>query len=109
MSFNQYLYAHLPARLLCSKQAQDGYLTQVHQAICWHKEFACRLNVVVLHKTHIASGRVGIGVLKSFYRVRHYLEALLKMLPDRLNKVKISRRNVRYHEQVSVSSTFAGP
>ena len=163
-------YAHLPAHLLCSEETHDGYCTQMYQATCWHKEFGCRLNVVIVKKTHVESGRVGhivlfssdlclsaeclldyyrlrfqieftfrdakqhfgledfmgvkktsvangIGLsfflvnlttslledfrrfapgagivdLKSFYRGRHYLESLLKMLPDRPDGITCER------------------
>ena len=79
-------YARLPARLLCSEQTENGCCTQVYQAICWHKEFACRLNVVLVRKTHLASGRVGHVVLFStdvsleaqtlidYYRLRFQIE-----------------------------------
>ncbi len=142
----------------------------MYQVSCWHKEFACRLNVVIVKKTHLASGRVGhvvlfstdlslsweclldyyrlrfqieftfrdakqhfgledfmgvretsvsngiglsfflvnlttyllgdfrraapgagIADLKSFYRGRHYLEMLLKMLPDRPEGITCER------------------
>jgi putative transposase len=79
-------YANLPVRLLCSEETQEGYCTQVYQVSCWHKEFACRLNVVILKKTHVQSGRVGHVVLFSsdlslsaeclldYYRLRFQIE-----------------------------------
>jgi hypothetical protein len=49
----------LPAAWLRSSQTEDGYQTNVYQARCLHKSFARKLNVVILEKTHLASGRVG--------------------------------------------------
>ena len=79
-------YANVPAPLLCSEETRDGYCTQVYQALCWHKDFACRLNVVIVVKTHVQSGRVGHIVLFSsdlslsaeclldYYRLRFQIE-----------------------------------
>lgn len=79
-------YANLPARLLCSEETENGYCTQMYQATCWHKDFACRLNVVIVKKTHVESGRVGHIVLFSsdlslsadclldYYRLRFQIE-----------------------------------
>jgi putative transposase len=58
-------FAELPADLLRSSQTQDGYLTQVYQIRCWHKQFGRRLNVVIVTKTHLASGRRGHVILFS--------------------------------------------
>jgi putative transposase len=57
--------ADLPADLLRSSHTQDGVLTQVYQVRCLHKSFDRRLNVVLLQKTHLASGRVGHVILFS--------------------------------------------
>ena len=58
----------------------------MYQASCWHKEFACRLNVVIVKKTHLQSGRVGHIILFSsdlclsaaclldYYRLRFQIE-----------------------------------
>jgi putative transposase len=56
-------FAQLPADLLRSSQTEDGYLTQVYPRRCLHKSFDRRLNVVILKKTHLASGRVGHVIL----------------------------------------------
>jgi putative transposase len=58
-------FADLPADLLRSSHTQEGYLTQVYQVRCLHKSFARLLNVVLLKKTHLASGRVGHAILFS--------------------------------------------
>jgi putative transposase len=58
-------YAQLPERLLRFSHTQAGYRTQVYQAQCLHKDFAQPLNVVIVVKTHLGSGRVGHVVLFS--------------------------------------------
>jgi putative transposase len=58
-------FAELPADLLRSSQSKDGVLTQVYQVRCLHKSFDRRLNVVILKKTHLQSGRVGHVILFS--------------------------------------------
>lgn len=58
-------FADLPADLLRSSHTQEGYLTQVYQVRCLHKQFARLLNVVILKKTHLSSGRVGHVILFS--------------------------------------------
>jgi len=79
-------YAHLPEALLCSDCTEDDYRTQVYQACCLHKDFAQRINVVIVVKTHLVSGRVGHIVLFSsdlcldaerlidYYRLRFQIE-----------------------------------
>jgi putative transposase len=58
-------FAQMPKQMRRSEQAEAGYLTQVYQVRCLHKQFAHRLNVVVIVKTHLASGRAGHVVLFS--------------------------------------------
>jgi putative transposase len=58
-------YAHLPAALLCSSSLEDGYCTKVYQAYCLHKDFAERINVVLVVKTNLTNGRMGHIVLFS--------------------------------------------
>ena len=58
-------YRHLPETLLVSSTTEDGYCTQVYQATCLHKHFADLLNVVIIVRTHLQSGRVGHVVLFS--------------------------------------------
>jgi len=55
----------LPAAWLRASQTEDGYETQVYQVRCLHKAFAHKLNVVILQKTHLESGRVGHVLLFS--------------------------------------------
>jgi putative transposase len=57
--------AELPADRLKSSHTQAGYLTQVYQVRCLHKSFDRHLNVVILKKTHLLSGRVGQVILFS--------------------------------------------
>jgi len=57
--------AKLPDALLRSTTTERGYETRVYQALCRHKQFACLLNVVVLHRRHLASGREGHVILFS--------------------------------------------
>jgi putative transposase len=58
-------YKHLPEHLLVSSTTEEGYCTQVYQATCLHKHFADLLNVVIIVRTHLESGRVGHVVLFS--------------------------------------------
>jgi putative transposase len=55
----------LPVAWLRSSQTQDGYQTDIYQVRCLHKLFARKLNVVILQKTHLASGRGGHVLLFS--------------------------------------------
>jgi len=79
-------FAQLPEALLCSTHTEDGYETQVYRAQCLHKNFDRLLNVVILKRTHQASGRVGQVILFSsdlflgadalidYYRLRFQIE-----------------------------------
>jgi hypothetical protein len=79
-------FAQLPDALLCSTHTEDGYETQVYRALCLHKNFDRLLNVVILKRTHLASGRVGHVILFSsdlflgaealidYYRLRFQIE-----------------------------------
>ena len=58
-------FADLPADLLRSSHTEDGDRTQVYQVRCLHKSFDRRLNVVIVKKTHLLSGRVGHVILFS--------------------------------------------
>lgn len=58
-------FAQMPAKLLRCETTEEGYLLQVYQVRCLHKQFAHRINVVVIVKTHLASARVGHVVLFS--------------------------------------------
>lgn len=58
-------YDHLPEKWLVSSTSEAGYGTEVYQASCLHKHFADLINVVIIVRTHLASGRVGHVVLFS--------------------------------------------
>jgi putative transposase len=58
-------YQHLPEELRVSSASEDGYCTEVYQVSCLHKHFAELINVVIIVRTHLDSGRVGHGVLFS--------------------------------------------
>ena len=58
-------FAQMPAKLLRSEETEAGYRTQVYAVRCLHKQFASRINVVVIVKTHLESGRVGHVILFS--------------------------------------------
>ena len=58
-------YESLPAESLVSSKSEEGVLTRIYQMRCRHKDFADVLNVVVIHKSHLSSGRVGHVVLFS--------------------------------------------
>lgn len=58
-------YKHLPEASLVSRTTEDGHRSEVYQATCLHKHFAELINVVVLVRTHLASGRRGQVVLFS--------------------------------------------
>ena len=58
-------YTKLPKEGLCSEVTEEGYCTRIYHLTCLHKEFAERLNIVIIVRTHIESGRVGHVVLVS--------------------------------------------
>jgi putative transposase len=58
-------YAPLPESLRCSSTTDEGYRTEVYQAICLHKHFADPINVVILLRSHLETKRVGHVVLFS--------------------------------------------
>lgn len=58
-------YHQLPETLRVSRTTEDGYCTEVYQARCLHKHFADLINVVLIVRTHLESGRVGHVVLFS--------------------------------------------
>jgi putative transposase len=79
-------FAQVPDALLCSTSTEEGYETRVYRASCLHKNFDRLLNVVILQRTHQASGRVGHVILFSsdlflgaealidYYRLRFQIE-----------------------------------
>lgn len=76
----------LPAAWLRASQTEDGFQTDLYQIRCLHKQFAHKLNVVILQKTHLASGRVGhvllfstdlfltAATLRDYYTLRFQIE-----------------------------------
>ena len=58
-------FAQMPEALLGSTHTEDGYETRVYRALCLHKNFDRLLNVVILQRTHLQSGRVGHVILFS--------------------------------------------
>lgn len=58
-------FAELPEALRVSSTTEEGYRTEVYQAICLHKRFAHLLNVVIVVKTDTKTHRVGHVVLFS--------------------------------------------
>ena len=58
-------FAKMPDALLRSCEIEGGYETRIYQALCLHKQFACLLNVLVLQRRHLGSGRVGHVILFS--------------------------------------------
>jgi putative transposase len=58
-------YAHLPETLCCSSVPEDGYRTEMYQACCLHKDYADRINVVIIVRTDLQTQRVGHIVLFS--------------------------------------------
>jgi putative transposase len=58
-------YAALPEALLKSRCTEDDYRTEVYQARCRHTDFAELLNVIIIVKTNLATGRRGHIVLFS--------------------------------------------
>jgi len=79
-------FAQMPEVLLCSTQTADGYNTLIYRAVCLHKHFDRPLNVVILQRTHLASGRrgqvilfssdlfLGADALIDYYRLRFQIE-----------------------------------
>lgn len=55
----------LPSAWLRASQTEDGYQTDLYQVRCLHKAFALKLNVLILQRTHLESGRVGHVLLFS--------------------------------------------
>ena len=58
-------YQQLPSPALVDSYVEDGYRFDVYQMHLFHKDYPDRLNVVVIVKTHLATGRRGHVVLFS--------------------------------------------
>ncbi len=79
-------YKKLPTERLCSEVTEGEYRTQVYQMTCLHKDFPCGLNIVIIVRTSLKTGRVGHVVLFStdlslswellieYYRLRFQIE-----------------------------------
>jgi hypothetical protein len=50
-------YAKIPAKYLVSQKTEKGIQTKIYQSKMLHKSFAQMLNVVVVTKTHLKTGR----------------------------------------------------
>jgi hypothetical protein len=58
-------YTHIPTQYLMESVVEDEVRTDIYQAILLHKEFAQPLNVVIVAKTNLKTGRRGHVVLFS--------------------------------------------
>jgi putative transposase len=58
-------YAQLPSHYLVSTTVEDDYRIETYQMSVYHKDYPDRLNVVVIVKTHLLSGRRGHVILFS--------------------------------------------
>ena len=58
-------YDHLPAKYLVRSTSHEGIRTDIYQATLLHKSFADRLNVVIILKTNLSSGKRGHVILFS--------------------------------------------
>jgi len=58
-------YAALPLSYRVSDVEEEGYRMEIYQIPCRHKDFAEVLNVVILKKTHLSTGRSGHVILFS--------------------------------------------
>ncbi len=79
-------YDQLPAQYLVETQVDKQIETRIYQAHMLHHEFAQRLNVVIIHKTHLKTGACAHVILFSsdlalsydkiidYYRLRFQLE-----------------------------------
>ena len=79
-------YRNIPAQYLKESTLEDGIRTDIYQAIMLHKAFAQTLNVVIIVKTNLKTGKRGHVVLFSsdlelpfdqlvdYYRLRFQIE-----------------------------------
>ncbi len=79
-------YAHIPAQYLKETTVEDGIQTQIYQATMLHKAFAQSLNVVIIVKIDLKTGKRAHVVLFSsdleltydqlvdYYRLRYQIE-----------------------------------
>ena len=62
---NKLNYKQLPKQFLKSSNLEDGIQTQIYQMNVWHKLFADLLNVVIIVKTNLKTGKVAHVILFS--------------------------------------------
>ena len=79
-------YSNIPDAYLKDSEVTDGILTDIYQMSVLHKLFSCMLNVVIIRKTNVKTGRVAQVVLFStdlelawdkvieYYRLRFQIE-----------------------------------
>jgi putative transposase len=79
-------YQHLPADHLVSTETDGDYRVETYQFHCYHKDYPDLLNIVVVVKTHLQTGKHGHVVLFStdldltadqivdYYRLRFQIE-----------------------------------
>lgn len=65
-------YDNLPASYLKQTTVEDDLQTDIYQAVLWHKEFARRLNVVIIVKHNLKTGARAHVVLFSSDLTRAY-------------------------------------
>lgn len=58
-------YANIPAKYLVSQKTEKGIQTKIYQSKMLHKSFAQMLNVVIITKTHLKTGRFAHVILFS--------------------------------------------
>lgn len=58
-------YANIPAKYLVSQKTEKGIQTKIYQSKMLHKSFSQMLNVVIITKTHLKTGRFAHVILFS--------------------------------------------
>ena len=58
-------YTNIPAKYLVSEKTEKGIQTKIYQSKMLHKSFAQMLNVVIITKTHLKTGRFAHVILFS--------------------------------------------
>ena len=62
---NKIDYANIPAKYLVNQKIERGIQTKIYQSKVLHKSFAQMLNVVIITKTHLKTGRFAHVILFS--------------------------------------------
>jgi len=65
-------YDNIPVRYLQTSETKDGIHTDIYQMTMWHKLFADKLNIVIIHKTRLEDGKTAHVVLFSTDLTLHY-------------------------------------